>query len=162
MPLILSLFVVSSFVVAHAQSDEEMEDTGFPACEEAQETITNKILTFQAAKPEHTFTYQSLYLKTAAIAQKANILGYGTEDLYADLDELDRLIEDFDRNYTDFIEALTTAGDTACDEEEVYARNFVLAKEALGEVRQSTRNIADLYQEEIRPDILALEKIDNE
>ncbi len=157
--LVLSLFVVSSFLVAFAQSAEITKEVNTPDCKLAQEKISDKITSYSAAKPNHILTYQILYLKSAALAEKADVLGYDTLKLNDDLDKLDALIDTFDKNYAAFIKALTTAADSACGKEDVYAKNFVLAKNALGKVRESARNISEFYANTMREDILSLEKI---
>jgi hypothetical protein len=124
--------------------------------------MSKKIRGFEASKPGHALTYQMLYLGSAAVAQKADVLGYNTEDVYEDLDQLELLIDQFDSSYDNFIESFIITKDSACDSEEAYVKNLITTKNALGEVRDSIREIADFYEDDLRQDILALEKIENE
>jgi len=159
--LILGLMVLPTFLIVSAQTEEEV-GTEIDSCEIVQEKIQEKIQSYQTNKPEHTLNYQILYLKIAAFANKAEVLGYEADELYKDLDKLEKLIEIFETNYEDFIDALTKTGKSACGKEEIYARDFVKAKEALGDIRKSTIDITSLYQNNIRQDILALEVVKNE
>jgi len=159
--LILGLMMLPTFLVVSAQTEEQSE-VEVKSCEIVQEKIQEKIQEYQSDKPEHTLTYQILYLKIAAFAKKADVLGYEADKLYKNLNELEKLIEVFETNYENFIDSLTKTEKNACGKEEVYAKDFVKAKKALGEVRKSAIDITSLYQEEIRQNILALEGTTNE
>ncbi len=159
--LILGLMMLPTFLVVSAQTEEKPE-TEAASCVVVQEKIQEKIQTYQANKPEHALTYQILYLKLAAFAKKAEVLGYEVDEIYKNLDELEDFIEVFEENYEDFIDALEKADKSACGKEEIYAKDFVGAKEALGDVRKSAMDITQLYQEDIRQNILSLEDVENE
>jgi len=93
--LILGLMVLPTFLVVSAQTEKEAQ-TEISYSEVVQEKIEEKIQNYQATKPGHTLTYQILYLKVAAFAKKAEVLGHDADKIYKDLDELEKLIENFE------------------------------------------------------------------
>jgi hypothetical protein len=159
--LILGLFLSSAFFVVFAQTEDIIEEEE-TSCKLVEEKIEEKIQNYDDNKKEHSLTLELLSLEISSMSNKAAILGYDVSELDKDVAELENLLEDFDTNYSLFIRALTRVKDSACGREDVYARNFITAKDALGDVKKSVRDIIYLYDEEIRDHILNLEKVEDE
>ena len=155
--LTLSLLLLSGLLlVTYAQT----ETAGSPQddCQASGKIISAKIKDFQAIHPEHSLKFQILYLKVAAYARKADVLGYNTTKLYQNLDELEKQLDKFEANHKILLESLGKTAKITCGKEDVYARSYVTAMAALSEVKKSAESINSLYEDKIRPNILSLEK----
>ena len=132
------------------------------SCTELQEGIDEKVEMYQTLKPEHTLAYETLALKVEVFSEKAAVMGYDTSELELDLVQLDTLIAAFETNYTAFLAALTNTKTYIClDNDVAYATAVRNTLEALGDVRSSVRDLADFYEEILRPDILSLGKVED-
>ncbi|MFC1755846.1 hypothetical protein ACFLZK_00425 [Patescibacteria group bacterium] len=175
--LTIAFFMVSTIFVSFAQtvdtvdiveSAETADTTTVTAeepltCEEITKNIDDKILKYKIDEPAHTVTYQMLYLKVDAATKKAKLLGYDTKKLELNLIELDLLIKDFEDNFNNFITKYELIKRYACDikNDALHAQSFINTKRALGDVKNTSYDIYELYQNEIRQNILGLEMLEN-
>ena len=158
--LLVAIFFASSFLTVRAQntvvqSEQEMN------CEEILTKIDDKVKFFRSKEPKHIETYQILWLKVATIAGRADTLGYDTDILYENLEELDELIEDFTDKFELFVTNLSETKNYAClQNQNSYVASIAKTKRSLNDVRQSTTKINDFYEKEIRENILNMERIE--
>ncbi|MFC1722443.1 hypothetical protein ACFL0C_02215 [Patescibacteria group bacterium] len=137
----------------------DVEET---SCEETIEIINSKSSEFRAKELGHIETYQILWLKLATIASTADTLDYDTDVLYEDLDDLDDLINEFSDTYEIFHSNLLSTGNYAClTNQGAYAKAFAKTQTSLSDVKDSARAITSFYNDQIREDILSLEKADD-
>ncbi len=156
--LILVLLLASFGLVAFAQENTEDVDDALD-CDALEELVDKKVAGYLARETEHTLTYQILWLKVAALARKADVYGLDTADLYDDLDELDELTDEFTKNFATFTKSLNNTKKYICSTNETkYANSLKQTKEDLGDLRKTTKDIAQLYNEDIRKDILDLKE----
>jgi len=172
--LTIAFFMVSTIFVSFAQTVDtvnivETSDTTkittkeSLTCEEITKNIDDKILKYKIDEPSHTVTYQMLYLKVDAAKKRAKLLGYDTKKLELNLIELDLLIKDFEDNFNTFITKYELIKRYACDvkNDALYAQSFINTKRALGDVKNTSYDIYELYQNEIRQNILGLEMLED-
>lgn len=165
--LLLTVFLGSALVV-FAQEDTTQpkitpQDKPVTSCSDTLLSFDKKAEKFLLSEPTYTYKYQVLWLKTAEIARKADVMGYDTTAIYDNLDELDKLTKEYSNNFDDFITKLATARKYLCpSNEKLYVSSIQKAENSLSKVRESTQNISDLYQNEIRPNLLSLDKTGEE
>jgi len=169
----IAFLVVSSLFIAFAQTVdttkiiplEKPEEVLVEVitCKEITQKIDSKILQYKTDEPSHSVTFQMLYLKVNATTKKAAVLGYDVSKLELNLIELEGLISDFDKNFKDFIDKYEVIKKYACDvkDDENYAKSYIDTKRALGTVKNTAYDIYELYQDEIRENILGLEMVEN-
>ncbi len=175
--LILTFFAISSLFVVFGQTvdttnvvstvgttdtSSEVATETF-SCEEITAEIDSRITQYKTDEPAHTAAYQMLYLKVDATAKKAKVLGYDTTKLEKNLVELDKLIKEFGTNFNSFVVKFEATKKYACNvsNDALYAKSFIETVGALGKVRATTSEIYNLYQDEIRENILGLEMLLN-
>jgi len=131
------------------------------SCEDITGEIDSRITQYKTDEPSHTVAYQMLYLKVEATAKKAKILGYDTIKLEKNLVELDKLIKEFGTNFNNFVTKFEATKKYACNvsNDALYAKSFIETAGALGKVRATTSEINNLYQDEIRENVLGLEMV---
>ena len=163
--LIATFVITSSLFVVFAQTDDTSNEILIESssCEEITKKIDDKIMQYKTDEPTHTATYQMLYLKVEATSKKAEVLGYDVTKLKQNLVDLDKLIKEFETNFDDFITKFEIIKKYACDENKsaTYAQSFLGTKEALDKVKDTASDIFELYQDEIRQNILGLEMAEN-
>lgn len=160
--LVLGLLILFPFTIAVAQTDDTTDTQPLEniTCEQVLTKIDQKITSYKTKQPVHLATYEMLYLKVNTAVKQAKVLGYDTEEIEADLVELDILTAQFDNRFEDFITALESTKRYACNEnaEAQYAQTFLNAMEGLEAVKDVADEIFDLYEDEIRENLLGLQK----
>jgi hypothetical protein len=163
--IIFFFLSLSSVWLVFAQENTPIEKDGTAdtedavACDVLEDEFDQKIEKFLLSEPTHTYKYQVLWLKTSAIARKAEIMGYDTQDLEESLDELDELTSQFSNYFDRFMQQMVTTRRYLClENEQLYANALKTAKDRLEDVRKTARDINYLYTEEIRENILALQE----
>lgn len=170
--LALTFLAISSLFVVFGQTADTTDAvdaadttteviTEAPPCEVITGEIDNRITQYKTDEPSHTVAYQMLYLKVEATVKKAKILGYDTAKLEKNLVELDKLIKEFGTNFNNFVTKFETTKKYVCNvkDDALYAKSFIETAGALGKVRATTSEINNLYQDEIRENILGLEMV---
>lgn len=162
--LFLGILFLFPITFAFAQSEETTDAAPLesPPCEEILENIDQKIMNYELLQTSHMETYQMLYIKTYMAAKKSEILGYETEEVDADLVELDILITKFQKSFDTFVKNIKLTRDYACSEaaDIRYAQSFINTQKSLSEVRSVVEEISLLYEDEIREHLLGLTMVE--
>jgi len=162
--LILGIILLLPLTLAFAQTDGTGDSLPLesPPCDEILKNIDLKVKNYEILQPLHLETYQMLYVKTDTAAKQAKVLGYDTDEIEADLVELDILIGKFQTNFDTFIKNLKDTKKYACSEaaDAMYAQSYIKTQKSLGEVKKITEEISQLYEDEIRQNLLGLSMIE--
>lgn len=130
------------------------------SCTEEAGKIGELITKYSSLKPQHLTAYQTLWVTVSGFVSKAEVLGYDTAVLEGDLDELELLIDAFDTEYDTFLANLTSAQNNACaTNEAAYVTSVRNVRESLGDVRGAARDLYNFYAEELRENIISLQKV---
>jgi hypothetical protein len=152
-----SLFIV--FAQEDTSPSNKLNQDEDVSCQDMQIAFDKKVDKFLMAEPTYTYKYQVLWLKTAEIARKADVMDYDTKAVYSNLDDLDKLTAEYTANFDDFIKKMATARTYLCStNEKLYVNAIQNAKDSLAKVRESTQQISDLYQDEMRGNLLSLQQ----
>ena len=158
---LISLFLFGSYSLAQIQAIPEQETPEEFECEAVISSVDEKITQFEAKVPKHLETYQILWLKVATLAGRGDVLGYDTDKIYDDLDELDALIDKFGQNFDLFITNLTQTKNYAClANQNSFTVAYAKAAKSLSDVKDSANEISTFYTEVLREDILEMERIE--
>jgi len=142
-------------------ASEEPAPAETKECAYAGQEIEKRIEMYSIFKVDHVTHFQILWLKATRFVSKAKLLGYDVAVLESNLNDLEILIDTYATNMDALISNLNKAkplADYACTNEADYITSQVNVKKTLGNVRKNVEDISDIYTNELRVNILAMEK----
>jgi hypothetical protein len=164
--LLLGILFLFPLTFALAQTDDTTDSIPLesPPCQEILDKIDTKIMNYELNQAIHMETYQMLYVKVNAAVKRAEVMGYDTEEIEADLVELDILTTRFQDSFETFITNIEQTRDYTCTESNDirYAQSFISTQKSLGEVKSVVEEISLLYEDEIREHLLGLSMVNEE
>lgn len=127
-------------------------------CKEKETRIKNRIGNFEAKKERHMEIYNKLQDRLEQKITRWKEMGYDTDKLETDLEELNTMVDEFVAEYSDYIDTLRGAQGIVCTSDDDFDTAVEEAQDDLQDLREKASEIKNFYYNTIRPDILDLKE----
>jgi len=157
------LFSLISAGVVFAQGNQKKEELLEKLCIKVQERVTERLRKYEDNIQVHTTNYKKISSKITEIADKLDDKGYDVAEVRANVEEFDKMVEEYNNSYGEFIKSLNYTEELTCDGPEAQFKGVLKeAREQLKKTIEKRQEIRSYYAHTLRQSLIDLRNQDVE